>query len=211
MTSSAFKTSSRLILSGSLIAMIFALQSFRHEKIFNANRVSDFTLRNVDGKYLSLKDYHDAKGFIIVFTSNSCPFAKLYAGRMNEMNTIYKTQHIPLLAINSLDTTLFANESFAAMKEHAKSAGFNFPYLHDPMQTVLKEFKADRTPEAFVIWKENNRWKIEYQGAIDDNGAEPGKVTHHYVTDAIDELLSGKQVTTAETHSVGCTIFCRKS
>jgi peroxiredoxin len=210
-TSSVFKTSCRLIVSGGFIVLIFALQSFRHEKIFNASTVSDFTLRNVDGKYLSLKDYNDAKGFIIVFTSNSCPFAKLYTGRMNELNKKYKTQHIPLLAINSLDTTLFANESFAAMKEHAKSSGFNFPYLHDPMQMVLKEFKADRTPEAFIIWKVNNRWKIEYHGAIDDNGAEPDKVTQHYVNDAIDELLSGKQVTTAETHSVGCTIFCRKS
>lgn len=211
MTSSAFKTIGRLILSGSLFVMIFALQSFRHEKIFKVSTISDFTLRNVDGKNISLKNYPDAKGFIIVFTSNSCPFAKLYTGRMNELNEIYKTQHIPLLAVNSLDTTLFANESFAAMKEHAESAAFNFPYLHDPMQIVLRKFKADRTPEAFVIWKVNSHWKIEYHGAIDDNGAEPDKVTHHYVTDAIDELLTGKQVTTAETHSVGCTIFCRKS
>lgn len=211
MTRPVFKTSCKLIVSCSFIVMIFVLQSFRHEKIFNANTVPDFTLQNVDGKYISLKDYRDAKGFIIVFTSNSCPFAKLYTDRMNALNETYKTEHIPLLAINSLDTTLLENESFAAMKEHAKSAGFNFPYLHDPMQIVVKEFKADRTPEAFVVWKEHNRWKIKYRGAIDDNGAEPDKVTRHYVTDAIDELLSGKEVTTAETHSVGCKIYCRKS
>jgi glutathione peroxidase-family protein len=198
------------IISSSIIVMIFVLQSFGNETTSVANTISDFTLQNVDGKNISLKDYPDAKGFIIVFTCNSCPFAKLYTGRMNDLYEKYKSQDIPLLAINSLDTTLFANESFAAMKEHAKSAGFNFPYLHDPMQVILKDFKADRTPEAFIIWKENNRWKIEYSGAIDDNGAEPDKVTQHYVTNAIDELIAGKQVTTAETHSVGCSIFYRK-
>ena len=81
--------------------------------------------------------------------------------------------------------------------------------LQDQQQLVAKDFKASRTPHAFVIWKENGEWVIRYDGAIDNNGQEPAKATP-FVANAVDELLAGKKVSTAETSSIGCTIYFRK-
>ncbi len=175
-----------------------------------ADTIEDFSLQNVDGNYISLKSYPEAKGFIIVFTCNHCPFAKLYSERFNEMAKKYGALNVPLLAINPMDTVVYEDESFLAMQEKAKLASFTFPYLQDNIQTVAKDFNADHTPHAFVIWKENNQWIIKYTGAIDDNGAESDKVKNPYLTNAVDELLAGKKVQEPETRSIGCAVFYRK-
>ena len=172
--------------------------------------VVDFTLQNVDGKSISLRDYPEAKGFMIVFTCNHCPFAKLYPSRMNELSSKYKEIGVPLIAISSTDTTVYEEDSYVEMVAKAKNEQFNFPYLYDGKQTVAKNFGAQKTPHAFVIWKENNQWVIKYSGAIDDNGAEPEKVQQHYLSNAVDALLKGKQVTIKETKSIGCQIHFRK-
>ena len=170
----------------------------------------DFHLKNVDGNFVSLKDFPGAKGFIIVFTCNHCPFAKLYPERLNELNSKYKNLGVPLIAICSSDTITYAEDSFLKMIAKAKNEKFNFPYLCDGEQAVAKNFGAQKTPHAFIIWKEKGEWVIKYNGAIDDNGAEPNKVQKHYVADAVDELLNGKKVSVPETKSIGCQIHFRK-
>ncbi len=172
--------------------------------------VKDFSLQNVDGKILSTKDYKDAKGFVVIFTCIHCPFAKLYHERLNQLNAKYSRLHIPLLLINSSDTIMFANESLPNMAKLAKEKKYAFPYLFDPSQAVAKDFKAEKTPHAFVIWKENKQWIIKYSGAIDDNGAHPELVKTSYIANALDELLAGKPVTVNSGYSIGCAIHYRK-
>ncbi len=174
------------------------------------NTIEDFQLKNIDGKILSLKDFPEAKGFIIVFTSNGCPFAKLYPQRMNEMNLKYMPLGIPLIAINSTDTLQFEENSFTEMVKSAKESNFNFSYLTDAEQIVAKNFGAKKTPHAFVIWKENNEWVIKYNGAIDDNAAHPELVQNKYVENAVNELLRGEDVKIKETKSIGCSIIYKK-
>lgn len=175
----------------------------------NLNLV-DFKLKNVDGNLVSLSNYPNAKGFIIVFTCNHCPFAKLYPPRLNELNNRYKPLGIPLIAISSTDTIMYEEDTYPNMVTKAKEEQFNFPYLFDEMQEVAKNFKAQKTPHAFVIWKENNNWVVKYNGAIDDNGMDSEKVTENYVADAVNALLNGKQILTKETKSIGCQIAFRK-
>ncbi len=174
------------------------------------NTIEDFQLKNIDGKILSLKDFPEAKGFIIVFTSNGCPFAKLYPQRMNEMNLKYMPLGIPLIAINSTDTLQFEENSFTEMVKSAKESNFNFSYLTDAEQVVAKNFGAKKTPHAFVIWKENNEWIIKYNGAIDNNAAHPELVQNKYVENAVNELLRGEDVKIKETKSIGCSIIYKK-
>ena len=176
----------------------------------NEKTISDFSLKNVDGKAISLKDYPNAKGFIIVFTCNHCPFAKLYPPRLNNLNSKYKGQGVPLIAISSTDVLIYEDDSYTKMIIKAKNERFNFPYLYDEKQMVAKNFNAQKTPHAFVIWKEGNKWVVKYSGAIDDNGAEPEKVTQQYVSDAVTALLHGKPVSIKETKSVGCQIHFSK-
>ena len=172
--------------------------------------IKDFSLQNVDGKIVSTTDFKESKGFVVVFTCIHCPFAKLYHDRLNQLNAKYSKLHVPLLLINSSDTIMFANENLPNMAKVAKEKKYSFPYLFDPSQQVAKYFKAEKTPHAFVIWKERNEWVIKYSGAIDDNGAHPDLVKTPYVANAVDELLAGKRVRVKDGYSIGCAIHYRK-
>jgi peroxiredoxin len=171
--------------------------------------IVDFSLRNADGKMFSTTDNKEAKGYIIVFTCNHCPFARLYSKRLNDLHRKYSALHVPLIAINSMDSLIYREESFENMRTKAINDSLHFPYLQDPLQIVGKMFGALHTPSAYVIWKENNVWKIKYKGCIDDNGENPMLAKPH-VADAVDDLLSGKKVHLAETPSFGCRIIYRK-
>jgi peroxiredoxin len=159
---------------------------------------------------VSTKDYKDAVGMIVVFTCNHCPFAKLYTDRLNALHRQYSNQHIPLIAINSSDTLMFESETYAHIKTYAQEHHYLFPYLCDAGQTVAKNFKAEKTPHAFVLWREGGKWVIKYNGAIDDNGAEPTQVKHAYITEALQALLGGKPVANPVGYSIGCAIHYRK-
>ena len=159
---------------------------------------------------VSFSDYPSAKGFIIIFTCNHCPFAKLYPARMNDLNNKTTSLGVPLIAISSTDTLTFEEDAYAKMVEKASNEHFNFPYLFDGEQTVAKSFKAQKTPHAFVVWKEKGKLVIKYNGAIDDNGAEPALVKNKYVENTVDALLKGKKITVKETKSIGCQIHFRK-
>ena len=176
----------------------------------STHSINDFSLKNIDGQMVSLSQFKDAKGFIIVFTCNHCPFAKLYPERLNQLNLKYKALGVPLIAISSTDTIMYVEDTYPKMVKKAKKEKFNFPYLFDGEQTVAKDFSAQKTPHAYVVWKENSKWIIKYDGAIDDNGNSPEKVSKQYVADAVDSLLSNKTVAVSQTKSIGCQILFRK-
>ena len=191
-----------------LAVTVFALSSFTF--IEKEKTISNFKLKSATtNKWVSLSDYKDAKGFIIVFTSNKCPMAKFYSQRLNQMYGKYKKIGVPLIAINSMDTLAYSEESFHRMQLKVKKENLNFPYLQDKIQNVAKDFNAINTPQAFVVWKVKGKYIIKYEGAIDDNAGDLEKVKNHYLTDAIDELLQGNEVKIVKSESFGCRIFYR--
>ena len=191
-----------------VIAFTFALSGFTF--IERDKNISNFKLKSATtNKWVSLSDYKDAKGFIVIFTCNKCPMAKFYSQRLNQMNEKYKKMGVPLVALNSMDTLAYAEESFRRMQQKVKKEQLNFPYLQDKKQTIAKEFKALNTPQAFVIWKVKGKFIIKYEGAIDDNAGEIEKVKNHYLTDAVDQLLQGNEVKVPKSESFGCKIFYR--
>jgi peroxiredoxin len=168
--------------------------------------VNSFSLKDTNGKIISINDFKKVKGVIVIFTCNRCPFAKLYVDRMNQLNKKYTSKGFPLIAINSTDAIDFPEENMENMKKYALAKKFNFPYLKDFKQEVAKCLGANKTPHAFILLKSNKQWQIKYSGAIDDNGAEPQKVENNYLENAINELILGKSVTLNETKSIGCSI-----
>ena len=153
----------------------FAVSGFRSEI---GAIIPDFSLRNSDGQMVSTTHFTKAKGFIVIFSCNHCPFAKLYSKRMNALNNKYSALNVPMIVINSMDTLLYKDEDLSTMKLKAQTDSFNFPYLQDASQMVGKLFKAEHTPTAYVIWKENERWVIKYKGSIDDNGEIRRSLNH---------------------------------
>lgn len=193
-----------------LSAILGTAPSFAQDPNFIGKKIQDFQLRSTDRSMISLTTFKNAKGFIIVFTCNHCPFAKLYTQRLNALNQRYQPMGVPLLAINSMDSLVYKEESFVSMQKKAQSASFHFYYLQDPSQAVGKMFDARHTPQAFVVWKDKEDWILKYAGAIDDNGENPSKA-RSYVGEAVNELLAGKPVAVQETASFGCRIFYRKN
>ena len=174
----------------------------------NEKFIEDFILYNTNSQKVSLSDYPNAKGFIIVFTCNHCPFAQLYYKRLNALNEKYSKENIPLLAINSMDTFLYEDETLKLMKKKVDKFKFSFPYLQDASQSVGKNFGATHTPQVFLIWKVNNHWQVKYKGAIDNNGEHP-ELAKSYIAQAIEELKVNKPVSIPEMNSIGCKIMYR--
>ncbi|WP_175620378.1 thioredoxin family protein [Chryseobacterium schmidteae] len=171
---------------------------------------ADFKLKNIDGKMVSLSDFKTAKGFIVVFTCNHCPYAKKYEDRIVALDKKYKDAGYPVIAINPNDPNVQPEDGFQQMITRAKEKGFTFPYLVDEGQKVYPQYGATKTPHVFILQKEGAKNIVKYIGAIDNNYDDPNDVSEHYVQDAMDALLSGKPVANAKTVAIGCTIKVKK-
>jgi peroxiredoxin len=166
--------------------------------------VSDFKLKNIDGKVVSLSSYN-TKGVTVIFDCNTCPVSKAYNTRILALAKKYKDTY-PVVAINANDPEVSPGDSFEEMITYAKDKGYTFPYLVDETQNVAKAFGATNTPHVFVLTRTGKEFKVSYMGSIDDNTRNAGDAKKKYLEEALDELLAGKSVTTAKTKAVGCGI-----
>jgi peroxiredoxin len=167
---------------------------------------TDFNLKNVDGKMVSLKSMKDTKGYIVVFTCNHCPYAVAYEDRIIALNNKYKKLGYPVVAINPNNPEKQKDDSFAKMQERAKEKKFNFPYLFDDGQKIYPQYGATKTPHVYVLQKTKKGNVVKYIGAIDDNYEDETAVKQKYVENAVDALLKGKDVPVKETKAIGCSI-----
>ena len=172
--------------------------------------VKDFALKNVDNKTVSMADYKDAKGFIVVFTCNTCPVAQAYQDRVAELNASYAAKGYPVIAINPNDAGAVPAESFDKMQALAKGKNFTYPYLLDPDHVVTKQFGATRTPHVFLVNKSDKGNTVEYIGAIDNDPEGENAVKEDYVKNAINNLATGKKPAVTTTKAVGCSIKWKK-
>ncbi|MBK7964044.1 MAG: thioredoxin family protein [Bacteroidetes bacterium] len=172
--------------------------------------IADFNLKNTKGELVSLNSYKDARGFIIVFTCNHCPFSVAYEDRIIALQDKYKAKGFPVVAINSNDKDVVPEDSFEEMIKRAAEKKFNFDYLYDSSQEIAQKFGAARTPHVFIVEKQKSDLKLKYIGAIDDNTDQPEAVTKKYVENAVNDILAGKEVATPTTKAIGCTIKWRK-
>jgi peroxiredoxin len=173
--------------------------------------VTDFNLKNVDGKTISLSSFKNAKGFIVVFDCNTCPYSKAYNDRIQALNKKYTTSGFPLIAINSNDKEVSSGDSYEEMVKIARKKGYEFPYLIDETQSVAKAYGATNTPHVYVLSRQDESLKVAYIGAIDDSARDASAVTKKYVESAVDALLNGKPVAVTKTKAVGCGIKWKNS
>ena len=167
------------------------------------SKIPAFKLKAVDGEIYSLDSFRDSKGLVIIFSCNHCPYVQAYEERIISLQGDYRNKGVSILAINSNEDINYPEDSFESMIKRAAEKKFNFIYLRDEDQTVAKAFDATHTPEIFLF---NEERKLVYHGKIDDNWQEPEKVVNHYLRKALDEMLTGKEISIPETYSIGCTI-----
>jgi peroxiredoxin len=170
----------------------------------------DFSLKNVDGKMVSMADYEDAKGFVVIFTCNHCPYSIAYEDRIIEFDKAYKEKGYPVIAINPNDPSMEAakDDSYELMQERAKEKGFTFPYLFDETQEVFPKYGATKTPHCYVLQKSEAGLKVAYIGAFDDS-KEADEVGEKHIENAVNALLEGNSPDPAEVAAFGCGIKCK--
>jgi peroxiredoxin len=171
------------------------------------DKATDFKLKSVDGKMYSMADYKDAKGFIVVFTCNTCPFAIKYEDRINAIAKKYKSKGYVLLAINPNDPEAQPADTYELMQEKAQQKGFAFPYLVDEGQKIYPQYGATKTPHVFLLDK---NLIVKYIGAIDDNTDDASAVKEKYLENAIRALDNGTDPSPALTKAIGCSIKTKK-
>lgn len=167
---------------------------------------TDFSLKNIDGNKVSLADYKDAKGFIVIFTCNHCPYSIAYEDRIIALDKKYKPLGYPVIAINPNDPQAQPQDSFDLMKVRAEEKGFTFPYLFDDGQKIYPQYGAQRTPHVYILKKEGTKNIVKYIGAIDNNYKNSAEAYKKYAEDALKELLAGREPALNFTVAVGCTI-----
>ncbi len=194
----------------SVMVLVLTLSAFTTNTGDNGYKVgdiaTDFSLENIDGNKVSLSDYKDAKGFIVIFTCNTCPYAVAYEDRVEALNKKYVAKGYPVIAIMPNNTDVKPGDNMEAMKARAKAKGFTFPYLMDKGQKIYPQYGATKTPHVYILQKTKKGNEVKYIGAIDDNYKDAEAVTTTYAEDAVNALLNKQQIEIKETRAIGCSI-----
>ena len=163
---------------------------------------ADFNLKNIDDKMISLESIQDIKGYIVIFTCNSCPVSIDYEDRIIYLHKKYAPIGYPVVAINPNDPDLRPDDSFEEMKVRSAEKEFPFMYLLDEDQKVYPQFGATRTPHVFLL--DENR-VVKYIGAIDDS-RDNNNIKIKYVEIAITQMEIGEKPDPQFTKAMGCSI-----
>lgn len=164
----------------------------------------DFSLPNVDGSTVSLSDFADKPGLLVIFMCNHCPFVVHLRNALAEFGNEYQEKGLAIVGISANDVLTHADDSPELMAEEAKSAGYTFPYLYDESQEVAKAYSAACTPDFFLF---DSAGKLAYRGQFDDSRPDSGiPVTGADLRAACDAVLAGESVSSEQKPSIGCNI-----
>ena len=170
------------------------------------DKATDFNLKNVDGTMVSMAANPENKGYLVIFTCNTCPYSVAYEDRIIDLHNKYAAKGFPVIAINPNDPQVQPGDSFEKMQVRAKEKEFPFPSVFDATQEVTLAYGATNTPHVYVVEKVDSDYLVRYIGAIDNNSKDAGAATKKYVESAVDALLTGSAVSTSSTKAIGCTI-----
>lgn len=185
---------------------MFTLLSVNAQPLQPGANAPHFSLKNIDEKIVSLDDFSDQKGVVLIFTCNHCPFAIAWEDRIIALDKKYRELGYPVVAINPNNPEIQPEDSFEKMVKRAESKHFTFPYLFDESQDVYRNYGATHTPHVFLLHRTDDVFVIRYVGAIDDNYKDAAAVKAPYLESAINALLEGFPVDPQETKALGCSI-----
>ncbi len=167
------------------------------------DKAADFSLKNIDGKMMSLADIDKANGYVVVFTCNHCPYAVMYEDRLIELHNKFAPQGYPVVAIMPNDPEVKPADSFDNMIVRAEEKGFPFAYLYDEGQKVYPQYGATKTPHVYLLDKDMT---VKYIGSIDDSPRDEASVEDKFLESAIMALQAGKDPQPSVTKAIGCSI-----
>ena len=165
-------------------------------------KAPEFTLPGVDGAQHALKDLRGAKGTVIVFICNHCPYVKAVIGRLVREAADLKRLDVSTIAISSNDASRYPEDGFAEMKAFAARHGFTFPYLHDESQDVARAYDAVCTPDFFGF---NAALELQYRGRLDASRKDESS-TRRDLYEAMRQVAETGHGPAEQIASMGCSI-----
>jgi peroxiredoxin len=195
-----------------LLTLIVALFVFgaMAQGLSVGDKAPKFNLKNVDGTWVSLDDYNDNRGVILIFSCNHCPYVVAYEDRMIRLHNTFAERGFPVVAVNPNDPEVQPQDSYELMQQRAEEKEFPFPYLFDDGQKVYPKYGATRTPHVFLLKNTGDHFEVAYIGAIDDNYQDENEVEERFLENAIVAVMEGRKPEPAETKAIGCTIKAKK-
>lgn len=191
------------ILGLAVIAIMTVAMTLPEDGYKVGDKVKDFNLKSVSGDMVSLSGYENAKGYIVIFDCNTCPFSQAYRERIKALHSKYADKGFPVIAIQPNDPKKSPGDSFDKMVSYAKENNYEHPYVYDADQSVAKQFGATNTPHVYVL---DDNMVVQYIGAIDNNSRDASAADKKYVEDAVDAVMNGKKPSVTKTKAIGCTI-----
>lgn len=192
-----------------LFSIIFFLSTTLLSQTAKLNESTpNFKLKDSNGKEHSLSDF---KGKVVVleWINYDCPFVKKHynSKNMQSLQEKYTKKGVIWLALCSSAPGKQGNFSADEINRRSKEYEAKFTaYLIDEDGKVGKMYGAKTTPHMYVINKEG---KLVYAGGIDDKAStdiEDIKKANNYVSSALDEILSGEQVSVQSSTPYGCSV-----
>ena len=170
------------------------------------DKAIDFNLKNIDATNISMASNTSNKGYIVIFTCNTCPYSVAYQDRIIALHNKFSPLGYPVIAINPNDPVVQPGDSFAKMQQRAKEKAFPFPYVIDSTQEITLAYGATNTPHVYVVESVKQDYIVRYIGAIDNNSRNASVATKLYVENAVNSLLMGKSIEITSTKAIGCSI-----
>ena len=171
----------------------------------NGTFAPEFALPDVvSGKTVTLQELKGAKGTVVMFICNHCPFVIHVNQQLVALANTYLTQGISFIAISSNDVENYPQDSPELMQHLAANLKYPFPYLYDETQEVAKAYNAACTPDFYVF---DANLKATYHGQLD--GSRPGNdipVTGEDLRQAINAVLNNESPLENQKPSIGCGI-----
>lgn len=190
-----------------LIPLVSQAKSIELGSLFPSLSKEVAVMKATDGESYTIDKVKGAKGTLVIFTCNHCPYAVKWQDRITAIGNEYMKKGFGVIAINSNDPEANPMDNMEGMIERAKELGLKFPYVVDSTSKVAKAYGAKKTPEIFLF---NNQGKLAYKGAVDDH-YDASKVKENWLKDAMESLLANKEVNPKSTKAIGCGIKWRKS
>lgn len=196
----------QIIFISSAIMLVTAIAAFKITSVLpigSALPKGDVTMKDIRDEDISMKDAARKNGLLVMFTCNTCPYVVKNQERTRAICKYAIQNNIGVILLNSNEGDRDGGNSLAAMRQYAKTQKYDWYYVVDKNSEIADAFGANRTPENFLFDK---NLKLVYHGAIDNNPSDANRVTRQHLKEAVNNMLSGKDVVLKESRSMGCTI-----
>ncbi len=164
---------------------------------------ADFRLPDLGGNRLALADVRGSGGLVVAFICNHCPYVRSVLPHLMRDARALRELGIGMVAINSNDAEAYPEDSLANMREFARGAGFDFPYLHDESQDVARAYGAVCTPDFFGF---DAQLRLRYRGRLDASRKDLVADAPRELYQAMCAIAAGRSPPTPQFPSMGCSI-----